>query len=63
MTTLILNKIPDKLSFKTKSIDFEVFIDKLVEYMQDLEDTEVVKKEIQNDDWYRVSLDNFLKNV
>lgn len=30
-------------------------------YIHDLETKESVKNEIKNDDWYRITLDNFLK--
>jgi hypothetical protein len=48
MSTITINKIPDKINFKSNIIDFDVFIETISEYMNDLEDIEFVKNEMKN---------------
>ena len=47
MATLVLNKTPEKLTFGKTSVDFDVFLESLIDYMQDLEDVQSVKNEIK----------------
>lgn len=49
MTTITINKVPDKLSFNWNVVDFDLFLERFIEYMQNLEDVENVKSEIRKD--------------
>ncbi len=61
MTTLVLEKKAN-FSRTTFSDEKDLFL-YILDYMQDVKDLYDVKQEIKNDNWYRVSFDNFLKNV
>ncbi|MDD5213658.1 MAG: hypothetical protein PHG82_04505 [Candidatus Gracilibacteria bacterium] len=60
MTTLTIEKTDIS---KTHFVDTKDLFLYVIDYMQDLEDKEKVKNEIKNDDGYRISFDNYLKNV
>lgn len=47
MATITLNKTPEKLSFWKTSVDFDVFLANLIDYMQDLEDIKSTKDEMK----------------
>lgn len=46
--SLIIDKIPEEMWIKTWKVSFEIFADKFVDYMQDLDDIENVKNEMKN---------------
>lgn len=48
MALLTLDKVPKQLSFWTDKIDFDLFLDKFLDYIRDKEDLEKVKNEIKN---------------
>lgn len=60
MTTLTIEKTDIK---KTHFVDTKDLFLYVIDYIQDLEDKEKVNNEIKNDDWYRISFDNYLKNI
>ncbi len=60
MTTLTIEKTDIE---KTHFVDTKDLFLYVIDYIQDLEDKEKVNNEIKNDDWYRISFDNYLKNV
>lgn len=60
MTTITIDNAKFK---KTHFIDEKELFLYIVDYLQDKEDKELIENEIKNDDWYRVSLDNYCKNV
>ena len=55
---LVINKIPEWLWIKEKSVNFDIFAEKFINYMEDLEDKEKVKNEMNNlnDDSFDYSL-------
>jgi len=46
---VVINKIPKELWIKNKVINFDIFIEKLTDYMEDLEDKQKVKAEMNNE--------------
>ena len=49
MSTITVDKIPSKLNFSSNKVDFDIFLEKLVEYLDDLQDIKDVKNEMKND--------------
>lgn len=60
MVTITLEKANLK---KRNFIDEKELFLYIIDYIQDIQDISDVRDEIKNDDWYRISLDNYLKNV
>ena len=46
--TIVIDKIPEWLWIKEKIVDFNIFAEKFIDYMEDLEDREKVKNEMNN---------------
>lgn len=45
---VIIEKIPKELGINNKKISFNIFAEKFIDYMEDLEDIKKVKDEIKN---------------
>jgi len=60
MATITLNRTPEKLAFGKTSIDFDVFLVELFEYMEDLEDKNKVIKAMEENKTTGVSLNDFI---
>jgi len=59
--TLQISNAPSEFRFKENVIDFNIFAEKFIEYMEDLEDIKMVKNEIKKDEiWF--SYDSIREN-
>jgi len=61
MKWVVVNKVPKSILWKsTKSIDIDTLLLKYIEYLEEKNDINDVKKEIDNDDWFRVDFKKYL---
>lgn len=62
---LSMHTVKTKVPFDTdqEEIDIADLVSKYLEYLQNLEDKEKVKKEMEVDDGYRKTLDEYMSNV